>query len=97
MWLKRSSLLGSINRTLNPSNKSFKGMSASLIRNDYKNTFATKSRLSRPGTLGGLTGFIMSHTEHRIGALNPIYCELAMGFEANATRLKSTKLLKCPF
>ncbi|KAB0482365.1 hypothetical protein F7Q91_02880 [Vibrio chagasii] len=88
---------GPINRILNPSNKEFKGMSASLIRNDYKNTFATKSRLNRPGTLGGLTGFIMSNTNHRIGALNPVYCELSMGFDLDSTKLKSTKLLKCPF
>ncbi|CAH1598748.1 DNA cytosine methyltransferase [Vibrio parahaemolyticus] len=69
------------------------GMMASLIRNDHKNNFTTTSRLSRPGGLGGLTGFFMSELGLNEGALNPSYCELYMGFPEGKTKV-SSKLIR---
>lgn len=72
---------------LNVSKRQYKNLWSTLVANDSKNNCTTKSRLNRPGKLGGLTGDIM-----RIGAdkggLHPEFCEIFMGFEKGHTELR---------
>lgn len=83
------------NYQLNPSTTTHrgKGMMASLIRNDHKNNFTTSSRLTRPGSLGGLVGYLMKELSLDEGAINPIYCEKYMGFEPGQTQV-TQKLIR---
>lgn len=74
---------------LNPSKTTYKGMLSTLLANDKKNNFTTRSRLNRPGGLGGLVGTFM-HMGVNKGALCPNFCEQYMGFEKNYTLLNGS-------
>lgn len=71
---------------LNPSNRTYPNMTSTLLAVDRKNNFTTRSRLNRPGGLGGLVGSLMKMglTE---GALCPTFAEAYMGFPLNHTLL----------
>jgi site-specific DNA-cytosine methylase len=73
---------------LNPTKTTFKGLYSTILSNDGNNNFTCKSRLTRPGGLGGLVGNIMSLGADE-GGLDPIFCEMFMGFEPNYTLLKT--------
>jgi DNA (cytosine-5)-methyltransferase 1 len=72
-------------RKLNPSKSEFKNMAGSLLKKDGNNNFSCESRLTRPGTFGGHVGSIMHAFGYNEGAINPLYCEKAMGFPVNYT------------
>lgn len=74
--------------TLNPTKTTYKGLYATILSKDGNNNFTCKSRLTRPGGLGGLVGNIMSIGANE-GGLDPIFCEMFMGFEPNHTLLKA--------
>ena len=67
---------------LNPTKTTYKGLYATLLARDGNNNFSCKSRLTRPGGLGGVVGNIMSLGADQ-GGLDPIFCEMLMGFEPN--------------
>ncbi len=71
---------------LNPTKTAYSGLFSTLIRKDGNNNFTTKSRLNRPGKLGGLVAEIMSLGVDK-GGLNPEFCEAFMGFESGYTDL----------
>lgn len=73
-------------KLLNISKKLYSDLFPTLISRDGNNNFTCKSRLTRPGGLGGLTGKIMSIGVNK-GALDPNFCELMMGYSENYTRL----------
>ncbi|WP_432782873.1 DNA cytosine methyltransferase [Vibrio parahaemolyticus] len=77
---------GEADRKLNPTKTTYPGLFSTIISRDGNNNFTTKSRLNRPGKLGGLVGDIM-----RIGAdkggLHPEFCEIFMGYPAGYTEL----------
>lgn len=79
---------GSVDRKLNPMKNQYSGMFSTLIRKDGNNNFTTRSRLNRPGKLGGLVGDIMRLGADK-GGLNPEFCEVFMGYEKGYTQLKS--------
>lgn len=72
---------------LDPLSTKYKGLSSTLIRKDGNNNFTTRSRLNRPGKLGGLIGDIMA-LGVSIGGLHPEFCEIYMGYEKGYTELK---------
>jgi len=72
---------------LNPKHTSYTGMSSTLLNRDGNNNFSTKSRLNRPGKLGGLTGDLMREFGFDSGGLNPIYCEQLMGLPEDITNI----------
>jgi DNA (cytosine-5)-methyltransferase 1 len=72
---------------LNPTKTAYKGLYSTILAKDGNNNFTCKSRLTRPGGLGGLVGNIMSLGADE-GGLDPIFCEMFMGFEPNHTLLK---------
>lgn len=71
---------------LNPTNNEFKGLYSTLISKDGNNNFTCKSRLTRPGKLGGLVGSIMSLGVDE-GGLDPNFCEWIMGYDLDYTLL----------
>lgn len=71
---------------LNPTKTAYSGLYSTLIRKDGNNNFTTKSRLNRPGKLGGLVGEIMSLGVNQ-GGLHPEFCEQFMGYEKGYTDL----------
>lgn len=76
-------------RRLNPTKITYSGLYSTLIRKDGNNNFTCKSRLSRPGKLGGLVGEIMGLGVES-GGLNPEFCEAFMGYEQGHTELPTT-------
>jgi len=70
---------------LNPHKTHFKGMLSTLIKKDGNNNFTTKSRLNRPGKLGGLVQDIMKLGVVQ-GGLHPEFCEKFMGYPQNYTK-----------
>lgn len=74
-------------RLLNVSKQRYEGLYPTLLRKDGNNNFSCKSRLSRPGGLGGLTGKIMSIGVSE-GGLHPNFCERFMGYDKDYTLLK---------
>lgn len=76
---------------LNPTKSTYKGLYATILSKDGNNNFTCKSRLTRPGGLGGLVGNIMSLGADK-GGLDPIFCEMFMGLEPNHTLLKNLDL-----
>jgi DNA-cytosine methyltransferase len=73
---------------LNPTKATFKGLYSTILAKDGNNNFTCKSRLTRPGGLGGLVGNIMSLGADK-GGLDPIFCEIFMGLEPNHTLLRT--------
>jgi DNA (cytosine-5)-methyltransferase 1 len=71
---------------LNPTKTAYSGLYSTLIRKDGHN-FTTKSRLNRPGKLGGLVGEIMSIGVDK-GGLHPEFCEMFMDYSPGYTELK---------
>ena len=71
---------------LNPSKQKYDGLLSTLIRKDGNNNFTTKSRLNRPGKLGGLVGDIMKVGADK-GGLHPEFCEIFMSYDRNFTLL----------
>lgn len=71
---------------LNPNYNVYKGLFSTLIARDGNNNFTTRSRLNRPGKLGGLTGDIMKLGVD-VGGLHPEFCEAFMGFPKAYTEL----------
>ena len=71
---------------LNSTKTAYAGLYSTLIRKDGNNNFTTKSRLNRPGKLGGLVGEIMSLGVDQ-GGLHPEFCEQFMGYERGYTEL----------
>ncbi|MFQ3188927.1 MAG: hypothetical protein ACI936_000047 [Paraglaciecola sp.] len=69
-----------------PTNTKYSNLFSTLIRKDGNNTFTTKSRLSRPGKLGGLVGEIMG-IGASVGGLHPEFCEEFMGYPKGYTEL----------
>lgn len=74
---------------LNPSKKKYKGLYSTIISRDGNNNFTCKSRLTRPGGLGGVVANIMSLGADE-GGLDPIFGEMLMGYEPNHTLLGQT-------
>ena len=74
---------------LNPSKKKYKGLYSTIISRDGNNNFTCKSRLTRPGGLGGVVANIMKLGADE-GGLDPIFGEMLMGYEPNHTLLKET-------
>ncbi|MFT5852286.1 MAG: site-specific DNA-cytosine methylase [Colwellia sp.] len=73
---------------LNPTKTTYKGLYSTILSKDGNNNFTCKSRLTRPGGLGGLVGNIMSIGADE-GGLDPIFCEMFMNYEPNHTKLKN--------
>jgi len=71
---------------LNTSKKKYTGLYPSLIGRDGNNNYTTKSRLNRPGGLGGVVGHIMK-SGVTTGGLHPHFAELMMGLERGYTAL----------
>jgi len=74
-------------QVLNVSNTFYKGLYSTLIGKDGNNNFTCKSRLTRPGGLGGLVGSIMSIGQNQ-GGLCPTFGEAFMGYPLDHTLLK---------
>jgi DNA (cytosine-5)-methyltransferase 1 len=72
---------------LNVSKKQYKGLYSTLIKKDGNNNFSCKSRLTRPGKLGGLVGEIMGGTGLSVGGLHPEFCERFMGYPIGYTEV----------
>lgn len=75
-----------VSRLLNPTKNTYTGMLSTLIRKDGNNNFTTRSRLARPGKLGGLVGDIM-RAGATTGGLHPEFCEVFMGYPKGFTEL----------
>lgn len=73
---------------LNPTKTTYKGLYATILSKDGNNNFTCRSRLTRPGGLGGLVGNIMSIGADE-GGLDPIFCEMFMNYEPNHTKLNN--------
>ena len=73
-------------RKLNPTRTQYGDMFSTLIKKDGNNNFTCKSRLTRPGKLGGLVGDIM-HLGADEGGLSPLFAECFMGYEKDYTKL----------
>lgn len=71
---------------LNVSKKQYEGLYSTLISRDGNNNFTTKSRLNRPGKLGGLVGEIMKLGVNK-GGLHPEFCEMFMSYPKGHTSL----------
>ena len=71
---------------LNPNYNVYKGLYSTIIARDGNNNFTTRSRLNRPGKLGGLTGDIMKLGVD-VGGLHPEFCESFLGFPKGYTEL----------
>jgi site-specific DNA-cytosine methylase len=71
---------------LNVSNTKYKGLYSTIIAKDGNNNYTCKSRLTRPGGLGGLVGSIMSIGQYK-GGLCPTFAEEFMGYPLNYTLL----------
>ncbi|ELA9367441.1 DNA cytosine methyltransferase [Vibrio parahaemolyticus] len=78
---------GPVDRKLNPTKTTYENMYSTLISRDGNNNFTTKSRLNRPGKLGGLIGDLMRLGANK-GGLSPIFAERFMGYPDNYTALK---------
>jgi len=72
---------------LDPINKKYQGLYSTIILKDGNNNFTTRSRLNRPGKLGGLIGDIMKIGAD-VGGLHPEWCEEFMGMPKGYTELK---------
>jgi len=64
----------------------YDGLYSTLLRKDGNNNFTCKSRLTRPGKLGGLVGEIMGIGANA-GGLHPHFCERFMGYPEGYTAL----------
>jgi site-specific DNA-cytosine methylase len=73
-------------RKLNPTRTAFSNLFSTLIKKDGNNNFTCKSRLTRPGKLGGLVGDLM-HLGADVGGLHPNFGEAFMGYEKDYTKL----------
>lgn len=78
---------------LNVSKQQYSGLYSTLLRKDGNNNFTCKSRLTRPGKLGGLVGEIMGIGANA-GGLHPHFCEKFMGYPEGYTELPSTKSIE---
>ena len=79
---------GTRNYLVNPKKNKYPGLYPTPISRDGNNNFSCLSRLSRPGGLGGVVGYIMEHCGVRSGGLNPEFSEQLMGYEKNYSKLK---------
>ncbi|ODM56024.1 DNA cytosine methyltransferase [Vibrio harveyi] len=73
---------------VNPLKTTYQGMWQTLIARDGNNNFTTKSRLNRPGGLGGLVGEFMKLGIND-GGLSPVFSEEFMGYPKGWTELRS--------
>ncbi|WP_394222750.1 DNA cytosine methyltransferase [Alteromonas gracilis] len=71
---------------LNVSKQRYVGLYSTLLKKDGNNNFTCKSRLTRPGKLGGLVGEIMA-VGANAGGLHPEFCEQFMGYPKGYTEL----------
>ena len=71
---------------LNVPKQRYEGLFSTLLRKDGNNNFTCKSRLNRPGKLGGLVGEIMAIGADT-GGLHPHFCEAFMGYPRDHTAL----------
>ncbi|MCH2058534.1 MAG: DNA cytosine methyltransferase [Thalassotalea sp.] len=71
---------------LNVPKQRYEGLYSTLLRKDGNNNFSCKSRLTRPGKLGGLVGEIMAIGANA-GGLHPHFCEQFMGYPEGYTEL----------
>ncbi|APD92046.1 hypothetical protein BM525_19380 (plasmid) [Alteromonas mediterranea] len=71
---------------LNVPKQRYEGLFSTLLRKDGNNNFTCKSRLNRPGKLGGLVGEIMGIGANT-GGLHPHFCEAFMGYPLDHTAL----------
>lgn len=76
-------------RKLNPSKTQFSNLYSTLISRDGNNNFTSKSRISRPGKLGGLISEVQLMGADT-GGLNPEFAEAFMGYEIGYTELVAT-------
>ncbi|MEZ8028359.1 DNA cytosine methyltransferase [Enterovibrio norvegicus] len=73
---------------LNPAKTMYPSVFSTILRRDGNNNFTCKSRLNRPGRLGGVIGDLM-RLGCSEGGLNPEFAEVMMGYERGYTALKS--------
>jgi site-specific DNA-cytosine methylase len=73
-------------RKLNPTKTQYPNLFSTLLKRDGNNNFTSKSRISRPGKLGGLISELQL-IGCDIGGLNPEFGEVFMGYEIGHTEL----------
>ena len=75
---------------LNPSKVRYRhqGLYSTLCSRDGNNNISTRSRIHRPGSLGGVVGDLIKATGLMTGGLSPEFAERLMGFPIGYTALK---------